>query len=393
MKRAQLFPVILAAISLCATGSILAADGHGGGGGKGGSPGGGVRGGGGSHGGGTRGGSPSVGAKGGSSGGGTRGGSPSGGARGGVSHVGGGTRGGEAHFVGHPSDRTPSMSRVPSQAVHQVQQPSRAILHEKGVVPSHVQTPIQPTHVRAAIQPRQRLETHLQQNRAFVQGRGGVRPSTQEFRGSFQQRREGSKLEQPHFQDRFEHRFPDHSHWFDRNFFDHHHFEPRFFHEGFNWWQVAPWGWLCNWMPWGWTSPFYYDDEGDLYNVDSDLYSPEIETTIPQDLAASDYLPLGVFVAAQDVAQAAYSNIVMQLAIAKTGDIVGTYYNASTDQTHPLEGKADKDTQLAVWTQSDNPSATVWTTSMYNLTQDAAPVTVKFPDESEQNWVLVKLHQ
>lgn len=107
-----------------------------------------------------------------------------------------------------------------------------------------------------------------------------------------------------------------------------------------------------------------------------------------------DWLPMGVFVAAQDQTQAAVSTMFVQLALNKEGFLAGTYYNAATDKTHTLEGMVDKQTQQAIWKLSENASSPVMSTQLYNLTQDVVPVRVYFPErKTSQSWLLIRLDE
>jgi hypothetical protein len=232
--------------------------------------------------------------------------------------------------------------------------------------------------------------------------------------------------------------FPGRSHWFNHDFFHNHHISQFDNSGGVNWWGDSGWGGVSNWLPWGWQDPNYYypdynpdsDDSG--YPPASDLYlqlqqealdqgsgvlpqelniqdenppAPEQEAPAPAPAAVQpgvssdsgadtgEWLPLGVYSAGQSTNDAGYSNLFVQLAIDKSGDIAGTYYNASTDEAHPLEGLVDKDTQEAVWKVSDNPQSPIMTTGLYNLTQDVATVEVHFPNGTVQAWVLVRVKQ
>src|SRR5262249_24871982 len=148
------------------------------------------------------------------------------------------------------------------------------------------------------------------------------------------------------------------------------------------------------WLAWDAAYPIYYDDMG---NGEADLYydesSPQYAAASPTPPPQGDWMPLGVFPAAKTATQAAYSNMYVQLALNRNGDVSGTYYNASTDKAVELVGSVDSETQQATWQISDNPNSPTMVAGLYNLTQDVAPVQVVFPNNSQQNWVLVRIEQ
>jgi hypothetical protein len=104
-------------------------------------------------------------------------------------------------------------------------------------------------------------------------------------------------------------------------------------------------------------------------------------------------MPLGVYVLGQTANEAVNSHMFIQLAINKSGDIEGTYYNTSTDVTYAIDGVADKGTQQAAFKLSDHPNSPSVTTGVYNLTQNETNVKVHFNDGSVQNWVLIKISE
>lgn len=181
---------------------------------------------------------------------------------------------------------------------------------------------------------------------------------------------------------------PDLAHAFNDDFFKRHHYHPVFFTPGYNWWGAPSWVDVNDWLGWGWDYPYYYDDEGFPIPIEN---APEAEQG--EEVAEDDWLPLGVYAAARTVNQAAFSPMLVQLALDKEGDLAGTYYNTSTDLTHELVGMVDRTTQQAVWKLADNPDSPTMTTGLYNLAQDVATVQVHFPDGTEQTWVLVRLNQ
>jgi hypothetical protein len=98
-----------------------------------------------------------------------------------------------------------------------------------------------------------------------------------------------------------------------------------------------------------------------------------------------------VFAAGRSALDAPTSRKYVQLSISKEGELSGSYYNAITNKSYPLEGEVDKDSQLAAWTLSDNPNSPTMVTGIFNLTQNEAPVQVQFLDGSTQDWVFIRL--
>lgn len=176
-----------------------------------------------------------------------------------------------------------------------------------------------------------------------------------------------------------------------------------------NLWRNEGWAATAGWMGLGYDNgypAYYYDANGipdTLTPQQAITYSPNVtvvqqppvQTEQPVITATTpaegEWLPLGVFAVGSNADEASYSNKVMQLSLNKQGYISGTYYNAATDKSYPVEGKVDKTSQEAIWKTSDNPESPVARTGLYNLTQDVADIQVRFPDGIDQNKVLVRL--
>ena len=201
--------------------------------------------------------------------------------------------------------------------------------------------------------------------------------------------------------------------WFNDRFFERHNFRPGCFVNNANWWGCPQWGLLCNWFPWGWTYPYYYDDSGYYYllsqefGYDEPIAPQQPEEEAPQQPSVNVYqqnqqgsqtvqdewMPLGVFAVGKNDIVAAFSNMYIQLAVNKQGDISGTYYNASIDETQSIEGAVDQQTQQAIWKITDNQSTPLMIAGMYNLTQDVVPIQVQFQDGTVQSWLLVRMNK
>lgn len=189
----------------------------------------------------------------------------------------------------------------------------------------------------------------------------------------------------------FNRRHPNNKNWFNDGFNNRYNYKPKWGNRNRNWWRRNNWGYLSGWLPYGWSDPVYYDS-GTTYQITNYIQSDDRQVIAPPPEQAQDeWMPLGVFAAGKDAAQAAYSNLYVQLAVNKQGEIAGTYYNATTDTLQPLVGVIDGESQQAAWKLSEKPDSPLMVTSVYNLTQDVANITVYFQNGSQQDWVLVSL--
>lgn len=189
---------------------------------------------------------------------------------------------------------------------------------------------------------------------------------------------------------RIKNNHPHHHQWFNDNYFQQHNYHPQYEHGHANWWHGAHWNRVHHWLGWGDSVyPIYYDDFGVPLQIDVDPYDQEDDI----DVIATDWLPLGVFALGSNSSLAAYSNIFLQLAVNQKGDIAGTYYNAATDQNYALEGLIEPASQTAYWKIVEDPQSPMMSTGVYNLTQDVAPLQMRFPGEVIQNWVLIRVEE
>jgi hypothetical protein len=176
------------------------------------------------------------------------------------------------------------------------------------------------------------------------------------------------------------------------------------------WWRPVGWGVLGSWI---WTAPpepTYIDYgvtvvyEEEMVYVDNQPM-PEAQYTQPMvDMVAAveqpppptppaegkpeEWLPLGVF----SIVQEEKGDPVMffQLSVNREGVISGAYQNMLTVDQKPVAGSVDKASQRVAWRIGEN-RATVFTTSLANLTQDVCTVEVHFSDGRDQTWLLVRL--
>jgi hypothetical protein len=170
----------------------------------------------------------------------------------------------------------------------------------------------------------------------------------------------------------------------------------------------ATWAALTGWIGgYGWTEPYTYaygenvyfaDDSvyyGDQVVASADQYCQQAEAiaAAAPEIAPdkTDWMPLGVFALTPDgQASGPDPTLFLQLAVSKEGIISGTFYNAATNTTQPIEGMADKKTQRVAWTVVGK-SRPIMETGISNLTQDTSPALVHFADGQTQQWLMVRL--
>jgi hypothetical protein len=176
-----------------------------------------------------------------------------------------------------------------------------------------------------------------------------------------------------------------------------------------HWWRHAAWASLGTWVAGSsWESAADYDYGDGIYYQDEQVYmngkpvasaeeyyqqaSTLASTAPPAQAKETEWLPLGVFAISRD--QATDSNVLLQLAVDKTGVIAGTYYNTSTDIGRPVRGQIDKKTQRAAWAFSDGKNTDIiMETGLGNLTQDQAEALVHFGNKKTQQCLMVRLDQ
>jgi hypothetical protein len=172
---------------------------------------------------------------------------------------------------------------------------------------------------------------------------------------------------------------------------------------------------LTNWFTWSapaavWSEPVYYDygPNGNVYYQDNSVYIDGQQVCSAEDFAASaaalatvpppateqeaeqaEWMSLGTFAIStsdQDTQPAR----AIQLAVNKQGVVSGTYFNDDAGQAQTVLGQVDKETQRVAFRLGDNQDV-VMETSLYNLTQDEAPVMVHFGPDKVEYWLLVRL--
>lgn len=202
--------------------------------------------------------------------------------------------------------------------------------------------------------------------------------------------------------------------WFNRDFFDRHQLRPYYWNNYANWWTPYGWGGIAGWLGYTDNYPvYYYDDYGypiqleqnDIYIFDasqqpppeeSNVYIPVISgvtTPAPATDVQGDWLPLGVFAVGRNNSDINQSTMIVQLALSRNGEIAGTYYNSATDTARELVGEVDPTTQEAAWRFSDSLNSPIASTGLYNLSLPQTSIIVRFPNGSQQTWLLLRLHE
>jgi hypothetical protein len=193
-------------------------------------------------------------------------------------------------------------------------------------------------------------------------------------------------------------------------------------HNGWHyWWRPATWAAVTGFIAGasvaggGYGEPIYYDYGDTVYYEGNDVYvggqktasaeeyyqqanniasSPSAPAPDPADTdqQSAEWLPLGVFALSQG--NAAHSNMVLQLALNKNGEIAGTFYNTTIDVARPVKGMVDKKSQRAAWAFADGKNTDViMETGLYNLTQDQTDALVHFGKDKTQQWLMVRLNE
>jgi hypothetical protein len=238
---------------------------------------------------------------------------------------------------------------------------------------------------------------------------------------NFSKNRENQVIQNRQVSDRVSKRLHQSHHhynqWFDRNFFDHHHLDLDYLGTRANWWRPAAWGTLASWGAWQWSTPYYYDETGYYYPVTVEptyvyprttIVYPYSTTTTPSQpvqpssaeiteipaTSEEEWLPLGVFAVISNAVNATEeTNLFIQLAINREGEIAGVLYNSETGDAQDITGTVNTKSQKAYWLMADQEDSPIASTGIYNLTEDQTPINVHFSDGSEQTWTLVRIKQ
>jgi hypothetical protein len=183
------------------------------------------------------------------------------------------------------------------------------------------------------------------------------------------------------------------------------------------WWQpVVPWDSFTAWAfgPALWGPPFYYDYGGNIVFDDGVAYvegqpvgtdldyanqafqlaasgAAQLDAAPPSpDTIQAQWLPLGAYALCSGDPDAGDPTMFLQLAVNKQGVLLGTYYNAATDEAQPVVGAIDPNTQRTAWYLGDDKSI-VLETGAYNLTAAETQVLVHFGTDRSQIWMMVRM--
>src|SRR4029079_19260554 len=181
---------------------------------------------------------------------------------------------------------------------------------------------------------------------------------------------------------------------------------------GANWaaavWRPATWPSVGEWLGWGNTQSYNYDYgntivyQGDNVCIDGQpIASAEQYYQSAQDLAnatpptptsddSSQWLPLGVFGMMKPDQKT--PEMIFQLAVDKAGTIRGNYTFGESNDTEPVHGSVDKQSQRAVWTVGNNKVVTV-ETGLSNLTKDQSTALVHLNPQPTQTYTLIRIPQ
>jgi hypothetical protein len=222
-----------------------------------------------------------------------------------------------------------------------------------------------------------------------------VRKHTQDFRASFNDQRKRYNDATKNLSLSVRSRHPEYKTWFHDRYYNKYNRYPNYWRNNVNWWRGTPWNGVYFWLGWAPSIYPYYYYEGYPIQIDASWpgYADEVRTSYAPSADQGDWMPLGVFSLGATINDVAYSDIFMQLAINRNGDISGIYYNSTTDQSYPIEGAVDSNTQEAYWEVPGQPQAPRMSSGIYNLTQDVASVELTFTGGITQNWFLIRVNE
>ncbi|WP_437185766.1 hypothetical protein SH668x_002882 [Planctomicrobium sp. SH668] len=183
------------------------------------------------------------------------------------------------------------------------------------------------------------------------------------------------------------------------------------------WWAGAAWGTVNGWMLGAaFSTPVYYSygSGGNVVYQNDNVYvngqqvgtageyaqsAADLAYVSPDQVPNSnsngdsnqedDWLPLGTFSLSTSESDTNPART-LQLAVNKSGIVSGTMYNSSTQQSWPVQGKVDKQTQRVAFTIG-NQAGVVLETGIYNLTQPQTEVLVHYGTDQTQTDLLVRL--
>jgi hypothetical protein len=171
-------------------------------------------------------------------------------------------------------------------------------------------------------------------------------------------------------------------------------------------WAPSSWGTIANTCGYSGGTPVSYNyganvtcKQGNVLVDGQDVGTAEEFSQQASDLAETgaqatptddeQWLPLGVYAMVRNENQ--HPQLILQLAINKQGILRGNYTDEVTDNTLPIQGAVDQQTQRAAWTVGDNKSS-VMEAGLANLTDSEARALLHKNGKTAR-WLLVRLNQ
>jgi hypothetical protein len=180
-------------------------------------------------------------------------------------------------------------------------------------------------------------------------------------------------------------------------------------------WRVSRWTAGNAWSPTNWpavsgfygstAAPVWYDygdnvvyRNGNIIMNGRDVGTAEQFSEQAADLADvgaanepadSTWLPLGVFAMVRNEQQ--HPHLIMQLAVNRQGMLRGNYTDEVTENTQPIRGAVDQNTQRAAWIVGTHKSL-VMEAGLSNLSEGDAPALIHKNGKTD-HWLLVRLEQ
>ncbi len=171
-------------------------------------------------------------------------------------------------------------------------------------------------------------------------------------------------------------------------------------------WIPSTWGAIAGHCGYGSATPISYNygvnvtcQDGDVLLDGQNVGTADEFSQQAADLAergseaetsdTDQWLPVGVFAMVRNEHQ--HPQLVVQLAINKQGILRGNYTDEVTDNTLPIRGAVDKQTQRAAWTVGGN-KRTVMEAGLNDLTEGEAPALIHKNGKTD-HWLLIRLEQ
>ncbi|QDU76475.1 hypothetical protein Pan97_35250 [Bremerella volcania] len=159
-------------------------------------------------------------------------------------------------------------------------------------------------------------------------------------------------------------------------------------------WAAASFAAVTGWVAGVSTTPVSYNYNESVVYVEGEPAATSTEeaqqpaqlNVTPQSNEA--WMPLGVYALLQS--EKSQPQMLMQLSVSKSGNIAGSYYNIISDNSQPISGSLDKQTQKVAWSVGDSQKVS-FETDLNSLTQPETPVVLRYEDGATQQMTLVRL--